>query len=568
MDVFTLCAKQLIRKRVIAKDQGLRVNMNTAELSIAVLSVITVVCAQNHGRCPTWFRPNDTARGCECGSKVEGLIQCNQQTKSVTIPLGFSMTYDNSTEQTVFGWNNFAQYSNVTDGFFVSLPSNPLQLNKYTCTEYNRKGLLCGKCVEGYGPAVHYFTFHCTDCSQLFTMSATALYLVLYLLPMTVLFVLVITFRLNLIGGPMLGYIVFCVTHIVTLLSQQGLYYSIRNMLSPSLQVVFDISNTLSAFWVLQFFQFAVKPFCISEKLEYIHVILFHYLSALYPLLLILMTYLCIHLHAQGFRPIVLLWKPFRKCFVKLRRNWSASDSIIHTFASFMFLSFAGVIFVSFSLALYTEVINVNGTSTKYVLTNAPYIEVLSLQHIPYLLTGLVFLFSLRVCPALLLCLYPTRPFKRLTLCCQYRYRIWINIYADSFQGCYRVGPFGTSFYKMIPSVYMFLLIGVFSSGIPREIHIFQRHALYVFPLFLCQLAQLMNASLTFHTTLVILLIVLLLGFMILGTNIHLLAVLITILMFLPHVNFIFHILYYMLYFLKTHYYKSVTQFITLPQFL
>ena len=444
----------------------------------------------------------------------------------------------------------------LDDGFFVPLPSDPLQLNNYTCTQYNQKGLLCAKCVEGYGPAVHYFTFHCTDCSQLSTMSATALYLVLYLLPITVLFVLVITFRLNLIGGPMLGYLVFCITHIVTIVSQQGLYYSIKNMLSPFLQVVFDISNTLSAFWVLQFFQFAIKPFCISEELEYIHVILFHYLSALYPLLLILMTYLCIHLHAQGFRPIVLLWKPFCKCFVKLRRNWSASDSIIHAFASFMFLSFASVIFVSFNLVFYTEVINVNGTITKYVLTNAPYIELFSLQHVSYLLTGLVFLFSLGVCLALLLCLYPSRPFKGLTLCCRYRgYRIWINIYADSFQGCYRVGPFGTSFYKMIPSVYMLLLIGVFSSGIPGQILIFQRHALYVFPLFVCQLvlfaylkpctSQLTNASLTFHTALVILLIVLLLGVMILGTNIHLLAVLITLLMFLPHAIFIFCILYY-----------------------
>ena len=63
MDVFTLSAKQLIRKTVIAKDQGLHVNMNTAELSIAVLSVIAIVCAQMHGWCPTWFRPNGTARG-------------------------------------------------------------------------------------------------------------------------------------------------------------------------------------------------------------------------------------------------------------------------------------------------------------------------------------------------------------------------------------------------------------------------------------------------------------------------------------------------------------------------
>ena len=552
--------------------------MNTAELSILVLIVIAVVRAQDHGQCPTWFRPNGTSNGCECGSEVGGLIQCNQQTKTVAIQLGFCMTYNNSTGQTLFGFNNFGQYSNVTNRFFVPLPSDPLQLNNYTCREYNRKGLLCGKCVEGYGPAVYYFNFHCTDCSQFSAMSATALYLLLYLLPITVLFVLVIMLRLNLIGGPMLGYIVFCITHIMTTLSRNGLYYSIRNSLSPFLQIVFDISNTLSAFWVLQFFQFAVKPFCVSEKLEYIHVVLLHYLSALYPLLLIFMTYLCIQLHARDFRPIVLLWNPFHKCFVKLRQTWSASDSIIHTFATFMLLSFASVIYVSFHLVCYTEVIDVNGVNTKNVLINAPYIELFSLQHVPYLLTGLVLLFSLGVCPALLLCLYPTRPFKRLTLCCRYRYRIWINIFADSFQGCYRVGPFGTSFYKMIPSAYMFLLIGVSTSNLHHQILTFQRDALYLFPLFLCQpilfaylkpcTSELMNASLTFHTTLVILLLVLLLWFGVVGTNSHLLAVFITLLIFVPHAIFMFCILYYTLYFLKTHCYKRVTQFITLPQFL
>ena len=165
-----------------------------------------------------------------------------------------------------------------------------------------------------------------------------------------------------------------------------------------------------------------------------------------------------------------------------------------------------------------------NGTSIQTVLVNAPYIKSFSLQQIPYLLTGVVLLFSLGVCPALLLCLYPTRPFKRLTLCCRYRCRNWINIFADSFQGCYRMGPFGTSLYIMIPSAYMFLLIGIFSlDTTPPRLLLFQRRVMYLFPLFMCQpllfaclkpcKSQLMNVSLTFHTALVSLLIVLVLQF-------------------------------------------------------
>ena len=60
-------------------DQALPVRMNTAELSLAVLCVITVVCAQESDQCPTWFRP--TPSGCECGSEVGDLLNVtNTQT--------------------------------------------------------------------------------------------------------------------------------------------------------------------------------------------------------------------------------------------------------------------------------------------------------------------------------------------------------------------------------------------------------------------------------------------------------------------------------------------------------
>ena len=37
------------------------------------------------------------------------------------------------------------------------MPSNASQLDKMMCFPYNRRGLLCGECKDGYGPAVYSF---------------------------------------------------------------------------------------------------------------------------------------------------------------------------------------------------------------------------------------------------------------------------------------------------------------------------------------------------------------------------------------------------------------------------
>jgi len=44
-----------------------------------------------------------------------------------------------------------------------------------------------------------------------------------------------------------------------------------------------------------------------------------------YPLFLLVITYVCIEVHARNFRLVVYLWKPFHRCFAKVRRNWSTS---------------------------------------------------------------------------------------------------------------------------------------------------------------------------------------------------------------------------------------------------
>ena len=101
-----------------------------------------------------------------------------------------------------------------------------------------------------------------------------------------------------------------------------------------------------------------------------LHVFAVEYTEAFYPLILILITYICIKLHDHDFRPIVLLWKPFHRCFVYFRRTWDSEASVISAFSTFLLLSFSKILFVSFTM-LYpvrAKIVNRNGTlaESKY----------------------------------------------------------------------------------------------------------------------------------------------------------------------------------------------------------
>ena len=98
-----------------------------------------------------------------------------------------------------------------------------------------------------------------------------------------------------------------------------------------------------------------------------------------------------------------------------------------------------------------------NGTLTKVLCFN-PNIKFYSPEHIVYLIIPLTVLFFLGFCPALLLCLYPTQLFKRVTLqCCSARKRIALSVFAETFQGCYKDGLNGTRDYRVTPATIMFL---------------------------------------------------------------------------------------------------------------
>ena len=110
-----------------------------------------------------------------------------------------------------------------------------------------------------------------------------------------------------------------------------------------------------------------LPPYCVSSKIRPLHIALLGYISVFYPILLIFLTWFCVELHDRNFRPLVWLWRPFHKCFVRLRRGWDSKSDIIDVFTSFFLLSYNKLLFQSLMLVDTRPVVKIDPTGKAFV---------------------------------------------------------------------------------------------------------------------------------------------------------------------------------------------------------
>ena len=409
----------------------------------AILSLLCVASG-----CPTWYR--NTSGHCECGVELSGLIICHEDENTVDVSMGCCMTYDYSTESVLAGNCPYGYSSNMTNRMYSSLPTDPTQLNETTCGPYNREGLLCGYCIEGFGPAVYSTDLSCANCTDISTGLAIMCYLLLQFLPVTVFFLLIAIFHFNITSGPMLGYVMFCQACSVTTQWNMFFFNSVLSHLPLPLATVGHVSMALADVWNLHFLKFVLPSFCLSDRMTGIHVHMLNFLTAVYPVLLMVTAYIAIQLHARNCRCIHFVWKPFGICLSKFQNRWSAGDSVIHTFATFIMLSSYTVTYDTLSIITSVNIHHVNGAVSKKVLYYDPTVVAYSSEHIPYLVVAVVVCFLLAVCPALLLCLYPTRLYERLSKCCSPRKRIAIKTFTEALHSCFKNGLNRTRDYRAV----------------------------------------------------------------------------------------------------------------------
>ena len=415
---------------------------------ILVVHVYLSSVSASNTSCHTWLYYNNSSHQCECGSLLGDKFRCNQLENRAQIVNGFCAT---STEQEGLYYAGYCPFGPTENRMFSELPSNPDLLNEVMCGPYNRTGLLCSECIDGYGPAVFSPYKKCENCSKLSTGFAVSLYLLLELTPITLLFVCVVVFRLSITAGPLLWYVLFCQIYIFTLQSNLYVYKYILSHVSPLLQILFYSSLIVSNSWYLQFFTFVIPPFCISENLTSIHIELLSLVPAVYPIVLVIITCILMELHARNYKIIHMIWKPFGILFSKLKITTLTSDAVIQAFATFILLS-ASTLTYNVSVILRRSAVyrSTDGMVHETVVFSDPTIVWFSLKHILYILTVGVPYISLVLIPFLLLCVYPTRIYTCLSRFLSDRKRLAITAFVEAFNSCFKDGLNGTRDYRAL----------------------------------------------------------------------------------------------------------------------
>ena len=376
----------------------------------------------------------------------------------VYIRVAFVMTWDTATNQTIAAYSKYGydNYSIITHRLYTLMPNDSQDLNETMCAPNNREGFLCENCVHGYGPTA--YSPKCMDCRKRSTLSAIAIFLTLNFTPITLMFILLILFRINITQGPIFGYVLYCQAHVITVAHLKPFHHLILLELH-SYGWVLQASLFLSSFWFADF-PLLGGNYCISESLNNMDVLLLNFGIVLYPLILVISTYILIELHARNFRPVVIMWKPFGRCFSKIRKNWSATDSIIHAYATLLLLSFGMLNDNAFELLASTNVYNSTGRVYTSVLQNRPSIPVYSSEHIYYLVIVLTLMFFFGVCPTALLGIYSIKMFRRkLNNCCSHRIQIAFNTFVETFQGTFKDGLNGTRDYRVLPALFLIIVM-------------------------------------------------------------------------------------------------------------
>ena len=422
---------------------------------------------------PSWFTPdNRSITGLYCylyGSKV----MCGSD--FLLLRFGYCMTYDTTTGAIEHGACPYIGHYNTTqieDIFYIQLPNNISLLNENMCGTLNREGPVCGRCKDGYGIALYSYTLQCSKCWG--HGYGWVLYYFLQLFPITVMYFLVVIFHIRATSSPLSALVFMSQIVVYTTRLNENFHMYIENEVTGFPYVAMQVLLVLCGIWSLDFFRSVIPPFCVSSHIKTVHALALEYLVAFYPTFLILITYVCIKLHNNNFRPIVWLWKPFHRHFVHLRRRWDSTASIINAFTTFLLLSFSKILFVSFTL-LHTFSLKYNYRNrpsnylTKCFLYYDSTVECHTQEYTIFSAIASCVLVIFIICPTILLILYPTRLFRKCVSCCKFRWWHALHMFVESFQGQYKDGSNGTHDLRMVSASFLILRILILALLINRH---------------------------------------------------------------------------------------------------
>ncbi len=422
-----------------------KMTLRQLKIILFLIAIHLVSVAASHS-CPTWFKELEPGN-CVCEVQLSRL-NCDPLSKNVSIFSGFCLTIsDDGTE--IFG--DCPYNANAPLLTFFTLPQNVSQLNEVMCGPLNRTGVLCSQCKPGLGPAVFSYYRECKECLDY--PYGWILFFVRLFVSLTLFCIVVIAFRIN-VASPYCNGLLIAVQLLNNIVSNNPFIAGQASSYSFS-SFVIDLYGFLS----LDFFNNLIPSFCISEEISMPAILALEYLVALYPILFTAAVYSVIVAHDSGCRVLVVCWRPFHKCFVKVVwRPWGLKGSVINAFSTFILLSYCKFCTISLRLSQRIPMHYVFGDTRNIrdVLYFDANYDTHSIEYKHYQALAL-FVGVMITLPAFFLLFYQFRTVQRCLHCCRIRCTL-LHEMANILQGCFKNGTTpGTRDYRWFAGLYFLL---------------------------------------------------------------------------------------------------------------
>lgn len=441
-------------------------------------------------QCPPGLVFSPTTKMCTCTPSYpkHNILQCNNSDFSAKIFVGFCVSSGENNTLLI----TRCPFANQIHSIYTPLTnkSNSNQLD--FCKSIHREGKLCSKCLHNYGVSVFSDTYECIKpCKN--RWANIAKYLAVEFIPTTIFFLLILYFHIAVTTGPANGFIFFgqmITVPIEVIFLRYGLQIFFignpnENHYTNALEQVIIAPYSI---WNLEFYRIFNASVCLSEDLKVINILALRYVSAIYPLILLLIAYFFIELQAMNIRPIVWLWKIV--CFpcTRWRRVWKAKTSIVDAFATCALLSYNKFMYVSFLLLAHSDVY---GQKDK-VLNFDPSVTFFSKEHVRYVVLSVIIILLFGIFPPLLLTSYQ---FKHCKSCLE-RLKLrqpGFEQFIDTFQGCYKDGTDGTAdrrYFAGLYFVFRVMMLLVFSQSKDVVTLLTYKAVVSITFLFICAVSQ------------------------------------------------------------------------------
>ena len=213
-------------------------------------------------------------------------------------------------------------------------------------------------------------------------------------------------------------------------------------------------ATTIYGIWNLDFFRTILPPTCLD--IDTLQALSLDYAIAVYPLLLVIISYILIELHDRDTSFIVCIWTPFHRCLRPCTNRINIKSSVINAFGSFLLLSYIKFLNVTSSLLIPVFAYDVNGKVVGTFLYYDASIAYFGSEHLPYAILAIFVSLIFIILPATLLIVYPLKCCKRVTR--------WpaLQMSLDVYQGYYKDGTDGTVDCRWFSSLHLITLIILF----------------------------------------------------------------------------------------------------------